>query len=311
MAPPAIDKAIQQAQGLVRAAVLFTQELAFELRTEANEALRTGLGIPKAVTSIASFGCFAVAAAGTASITADFVGKMYGAHECSGCNGWEGVACGTCRGTGRTRRQTVPAVGSSSKSSSSSRSVVVASPPLLVDQSAADTSSPCATCNGSGVMNCTVCNGDAWKNKITFDRILDSPVKAWDTYRMTQPVMPSSEAMQNPSHAAFWLLQRPELEDGREMGDEEKQAVWWDHQWKQRYNVTREAVLKQEPGWQEAYQALVDTDPSFALNDPQLSLAIATAKSAKSSQAAKTRRLPKLDGDVDARLADTDRKSVV
>ncbi|CAI5506598.1 unnamed protein product [Closterium sp. Naga37s-1] len=293
MVPPPIARAVQQVQGVAQAAAQFAQELVFELRTESQEALRTGLGIPRAVTSIASFGCFAVAAAGTAAITTDFVARLYGARECEGCNGWEGVACTTCRGTGHTRRQALPS------SKSSGQSLLVASPHPAVSSSssaAAASVSLCPTCHGSGVMKCSVCNGDAWKNKITFDRVLDSPLKAWDAYRMAKPVMPSPEAMQDPNRAAFWLLQRPAVEEGVEMSERDKEAVWWEHQWKQRYEGMREAVLQKQPGWQQAQQALIEMDPSAALNDPQLDAAVRT-------KPLKARRLPKLEGDAEARVA--------
>ncbi|CAI5511978.1 unnamed protein product [Closterium sp. Naga37s-1] len=291
MVPPPIARAVQQVQGAAQAAAQFAQELVFELRTESQEALRTGLGIPRAVTSIASFGCFAVAAAGTAAITTDFVARLYGARECEGCNGWEGVACTTCRGTGHTRRQALPS------SKSSGQSLLVASPhPAVSSSSSAAAASLCPTCHGSGVMRCSVCHGDAWKHKITFDRVLDSPLKAWDAYRMAKPVMPSPEAMQDPNRAAFWLLQRPAVEEGVEMSERDKEAVWWEHQWKQRYEGMREAVLQKQPGWQQAQQALIEMDPSAALNDPQLDAAVRT-------KPLKARRLPKLEGDAEARVA--------
>ncbi|CAI5514085.1 unnamed protein product, partial [Closterium sp. Naga37s-1] len=300
MVPPPIARAVQQVQGVAQAAAQFAQELVFELRTESQEALRTGLGIPRAVTSIASFGCFvsrpaypipAVAAAGTAAITTDFVARLYGARECEGCNGWEGVACTTCRGTGHTRRQALPS------SKSSGQSLLVASPhPAVSSSSSAAAASLCPTCHGSGVMRCSVCNGDAWKHKITFDRVLDSPLKAWDAYRMAKPVMPSPEAMQDPNRAAFWLLQRPAVEEGVEMSERDKETVWWEHQWKQRYEGMREVVLQKQPGWQQAQQALIEMDPSAALNDSEMDAAIRT-------KPLKARRLPKLEGDAEARMA--------
>ncbi|CAI7837698.1 unnamed protein product, partial [Closterium sp. NIES-54] len=233
----------------------------------------------------------AVAAAGTAAITTDFVARLYGARECEGCNGWEGVACTTCRGTGHTRRQALPS------SKSSGQSLLVASPhPAVSSSSSAATASLCPTCHGSGVMRCSVCNGDAWKHKITFDRVLDSPLKAWDAYRMAKPVMPSPEAMQDPNRAAFWLLQRPAVEEGVEMSERDKETVWWEHQWKQRYEGMREVVLQKQPGWQQAQQALIEMDPSAALNDSEMDAAIRT-------KPLKARRLPKLEGDAEARVA--------
>ncbi|CAI5966608.1 unnamed protein product [Closterium sp. NIES-64] len=204
-----------------------------------------------------------------------------------------------------------PALSSSSSSASASASLcpmchgstgqtlLVASPHPAVSSSssaAAASVSLCPTCHGSGVMKCSVCNGDAWKNKITFDRVLDSPLKAWDAYRMAKPVMPSPEAMQDPNRAAFWLLQRPAVEEGVEMSERDKEAVWWEHQWNQRYEGMREAVLQKQPGWQQAQQALIEMDPSAALNDPQLDAAVRT-------KPLKARRLPKLEGDAEARVA--------
>ncbi|CAI5476031.1 unnamed protein product [Closterium sp. Yama58-4] len=228
-------------------------------------------------------------------------------------------------------------------------------------------------------MKCSVCNGDAWKTRsrltgvqwrrvealdhirpglgclphgrISYptnplllsspplSQVLDSPLKAWDAYRMAKPVMPSPESMQDPNRAAFWLLQRPaledgvemserdkesvvvgargthplsqcknpnraafcccsgqQLEDGVEMSERDKESVWWEHEWKQRYEGMREAVLQKQPGWQQAQQALIEMDPSAALNDPELDAAIRT-------KPPKARRLPKLEGDVEARMA--------
>ncbi|CAI5494141.1 unnamed protein product [Closterium sp. Naga37s-1] len=182
---------------------------------------------------------------------------------------------------------------------STGQTLLVASPHPAVSSSssaAAASVSLCPTCNGSAVMKCSVCNGDAWKHKITFDRVLDSPLKAWDAYRMAKPVMPSPEAMQDPNRAAFWLLQRPAVEEGVEMSERDKEAVWWEHQWNQRYEGMREAVLQKQPGWQQAQQALIEMDPSAALNDPQLDAAVRT-------KPLKARRLPKLEGDAEARVA--------
>ncbi|GJP75673.1 hypothetical protein CLOP_g6095, partial [Closterium sp. NIES-67] len=220
---------------------------------------------------------------------------LYGSRECEGCNGWEGVACTTCRGTGHTRRQALPS------SKSSGQSLLVASPHPAISSSSSSSASAslCPTCHGSGVMCCSVCKGDAWKHKITFDRVLDSPLKAWDAYRMAKPVMPSPESMKDPNRAAFWLLQRPALEEGVEMSEREKESAWWEHEWQQRYEGTRDIVLQKQPGWQQAQQALIAMDPSAALNDPQLDAAIRT----KPPKPLKARRLPKLEGDAEARVA--------
>lgn len=53
-----IGEAVSRAKAVAAAVAEFAKEMALELKIESQEAARTGFGVPKAITSVASFGCF-------------------------------------------------------------------------------------------------------------------------------------------------------------------------------------------------------------------------------------------------------------
>lgn len=265
----------KQVQGRVKLAADFAQGVAYDLKVEADEALRTGLGVPRAATDIASFACYAVAAAGTVSMAGDFIGKVWGTRECDRCNGWEGIACCTCKGHGRVqfavrnsnlRPGEKETVGNVALAVAEGRSDVLHLPVGM-------TYGPfprkeCPTCTGAGVMKCPLCKGNAWKPKISFDKIFDAPWKTWDVYRKSRRVGVEDLTMGDPNLARYWMFVRPELETGIKIPEETKKQMWWDYERSQEYNKVRQLVAKRGPGWEEAQKTLVELQPNRALSDP-------------------------------------------
>eukprot|EP00271_Cylindrocystis_brebissonii_P005031 TRINITY_DN16980_c0_g1_i1.p1 TRINITY_DN16980_c0_g1~~TRINITY_DN16980_c0_g1_i1.p1 ORF type:complete len:438 (-),score=108.83 TRINITY_DN16980_c0_g1_i1:298-1611(-) len=270
---------LQAAFSFVRAEVQATaallQNVAFEVKTETNEFLRTGMGVPRAISSAASFSCFAVAAAGTANLTFDLIGKAYGPRECEGCNGWEGLACQTCKGIGEVQFgvRTPGLRLSEARDPKEAASAVLSGRadlfhlPQDVNLGMALPCKECPTCDGSGVMKCTTCKGDAWKNKISFDKMFDAPWTAWHVYWKQRRVDLAEEAMMDPGFARFMLLRRPEIH-GLKMTEDEKRRIWFEYEKSQQYNRIRQVVAQRAPGWEAAQQSLVELNPRRALSDP-------------------------------------------
>lgn len=248
-------------QSAAQKTAITVQDAAFEISAETRENLRTGFGIPRAVGDAASFSCFAIAAAGTASVTFDLVGKVFGSRDCLGCSGWEAVSCQTCRGTGRVRSATPP----------SGNKILIAAPVLGHPSLAATSSSlPCPTCSGSGVMKCPECKGDSWKPRFTLDKIMDSPRRGWAVHQHCKPVLPSSSMLSSPSAAEFWLFDLPEAESGKTIPAREKGNMWWQYSYSQRYNDAKAIVANRKPGWEAANQTLLEIDAKKAMEEGDL-----------------------------------------
>eukprot|EP00850_Spirogloea_muscicola_P010454 SM000061S19281 [mRNA] locus=s61:551761:555792:+ [translate_table: standard] len=279
---------LKAAAARARGAAEFARDAAFELNvvlgfaiqaTEAQEALRTGLGIPRAVSNIAGLSVAAVAAAGTAAVTFDLVSKFYGPKECQRCSGWEGLCCSTCGGSGEQliairspnlKRGESVTVAAMAAAFAGGRVGIIQLPGSL-DAGLPLPRRTCTACDGTGVMKCPECHGQAFKNKISFDRIFDAPLFGWDAQLRTKPTNTNKAAvLTDPGNARFLLFERPELEGGFTMPEDVKHALWWQYENAAMYDMAREKVVRKEAGWEAAQQMMAELDPDRALQDPAI-----------------------------------------
>ncbi|XP_024515279.1 uncharacterized protein LOC9640114 [Selaginella moellendorffii] len=250
---------------------------AFHFACSAKEFAESGFGVPKLVTDVAGWSVAGCAVAGNACLVLDVMRKFYGKKECNTCNGWEGIRCTSCRGTGKIQYLIVnPGLegGESSTAESAAKSVVDGRAQLRTTSASADVgytlpSKDCTTCSGTGVMKCTECNGNAWRPGFHADKLINSSTKALNAYKkLNVPNEAILESCEDPATAEFFLFTRPELEGGYRMDEDMKKEMWWNYEEWRRNRLAQKAVGNQEPGWESMQQVLVTTDPVETLEDP-------------------------------------------
>ncbi|KAH8966952.1 hypothetical protein BDL97_03G053500 [Sphagnum fallax] len=250
---------------------------ALEFSWDLRDAAHGGFGVPKLISSAASLSVAVVAAAGTAAITLDAAGKVFGKRECNKCNGWEGVRCTMCAGKGSVQYHVsdfgIPegsrTVQSMAAAIAGGQAKVEHLPPSM-NLGLPLPSRECPNCEGTGVMKCAECKGDSWKPKVHFDDVMDVPWKAWDVYRKTEP--PPNEIIQqsmaDPATAAWLMFGKPELENGIQIDDELKKKLWWNYKEGRVYDEVREKVERRETGWEDMQEVLKEVNPDQAMQDP-------------------------------------------
>ncbi|KAJ7562555.1 hypothetical protein O6H91_03G074000 [Diphasiastrum complanatum] len=267
---PAVRKGLQEAAEIV-------QDIAVDLAYDARDAVQSGLGVPKLISSIASLSVAAVAAAGTASLTLNIASKFLVKRDCKTCNGWEGLRCTTCVGTGEVQYHfnkfglqreddvTIESLAQALKDGKAEIGHI----PASFDVGLPLPRKKCPSCDGTGVMKCTDCKGDAWKLKLNCEDVMDVPWKAQKIYgKLDPPYEQVREDLKDPTSAAFWLFGRPELERGIKFDDDVKQKIWWKYKdWRQN-ELLREAIANREPGWEAMQEVLAAENPALAMQDP-------------------------------------------
>ncbi|CAM6118105.1 unnamed protein product [Calypogeia fissa] len=253
------------------------KETAFELEWDARDAAKTGFGVPKLLSSAASLGVATVAAAGAASVAFDFTGKIWGKKECSTCNGWEGMRCRICTGTGKVRYNInestlTEAERSSSQSIAAAALEGRAEIEYIARTNKLDLPFPfidCPECDGSGVMKCITCTGNAWVPKFTIAKTMGAPWLAWDAYRKIKPPDEEpSKVIADPDMAAFQMFRKDELENDIEYSEETKQAAMAKYEDDREYDLVKQHVERRDPGWETLQKVLFLKDPERAANDP-------------------------------------------
>ncbi|BBN05137.1 hypothetical protein MPTK1_3g10630 [Marchantia polymorpha subsp. ruderalis] len=254
------------------------KDAAFDLSWDVRDHAKTGFGVPKLVSSVASLGVATVAAAGVASVGFDLGGKFFGKRECNTCNGWEGLRCTMCRGSGKVRYN----INDSSLADSeraSSRSVAAAAMegradieyiPASIGMSLPYPYRDCPACEATGVMVCSTCEGDSWKPKFNFDNIMNAPWQSWDVYRKMKPptLQGKGEVIRDPAMAAFSMYGRAEAEQGIALDEDVKEKMMYNYQDAREYDYLRERIERREPGWENMQEVLFTKDPERALSDP-------------------------------------------
>ncbi|KAL2634332.1 hypothetical protein R1flu_005811 [Riccia fluitans] len=273
-----MDKWMREASRRGAAVGEALKDAAFDISWSFRDSAKTGFGFPRFLSSMASLGVATVAAAGTASVALDMTGKFFGKRECNTCNGWEGLRCTLCRGSGRVR-YTVNDSSLSEAERANTRSVAAA---VLEDRAEIQyvpasvglelplPYSGCPACDATGVEICSTCEGDSWKPKFNFENLMNAPWQSWDVYRKVkpEPIPGTTEVVADPAVAAFNMYAREEAEKGFTYDEDVKEKMMYKYHNAREYDNIRERVARREPGWEHMQDFLAVKDPERALSDP-------------------------------------------
>lgn len=283
----AAKRALGEAGSLFREAA---HDAAYDLR---DNALR-GFGLPKLVTTAASLSVAGFAAVGTAAITSELISKVYVSRECKTCNGWGGLRCTMCVGTGHVQYSTT-------RLSKTKRASIENLADDLLDGKEEIIHHPaeynagyplpykkCPTCSGTGVSRCQECKGFPFNPRISLDNLMDVPWKTWDVYRKTHPPREDQKIYENvkdPALAAFLLYERDEIEGGFKYDEDVKARLMAAYQRYREYDEIREEVATRRPGWEQLQEALYSIDPERAKRDPVIIQDVSYYKALKQVEA--------------------------
>uniref|UniRef100_A0A2P2KZM1 AtTam37 zinc finger domain-containing protein n=1 Tax=Rhizophora mucronata TaxID=61149 RepID=A0A2P2KZM1_RHIMU len=218
----------------------------------------------------------AVATLGTYDIILELGKKVVCQRDCRTCNGWQALRCTMCRGSGKVQYQVKKCMlrsGEKATAESIAAAITENRAELGHLPSTMDLNMPlplkdCPTCEGTGVMCCSECK-DKLQIRISADDIMEPPWKAYDIMKkMDYPYEHIVDSMRDPSIAAFWLFSLPQIVGGFNYDDDVKQKIWWQYRESMRYDQLRDAVAKQNPGWEHFQEALISIDPVRARADP-------------------------------------------
>ncbi|KAL3693939.1 hypothetical protein R1sor_007590 [Riccia sorocarpa] len=254
------------------------KDAAFEISWGMQDAAKTGFGLPRFMSRTASLGVATVAAAGAASVAFDMTGKFFGKRECNTCNGWEGLRCTLCRGSGRVRYS----VNDSSLPEAERENPKNVAAAALEDRAEIQYVSgslawdlplpfgPCPACDATGVVICSTCEGDSWKPKLNFDNLMNAPWQSWDVQRKVkpEPIPGTTETVADPALAAFNMYAREEVEEGFSYDEDVKDKMMYKYHAAREYDEIRDKIVRREPGWENLQEILAIKDPERALSDP-------------------------------------------
>ncbi|KAH7657699.1 Heat shock protein DnaJ cysteine-rich domain-containing protein [Dioscorea alata] len=248
----------------------------FTLANDLAGSAQRGFGIPELASHLSFSAIFVVATLGTYDIALELGKKVLCQRNCRTCNGWQGLRCTMCKGTGKVHYQ-VKSYSSKSGERATAESVAEAIAenraelvhlPSAIDLSVALPSKECPNCDGSGVMGCPDCKHKL-QVRISADDIMEPPWKAYNVLRrMDYPYENIAHSMRDPKIAAFWLFTYPQILGGFAYDDDVKQKIWWAYKESMRYDQLRDEVAKHEPGWEHLQKALISLDPVRAKDDP-------------------------------------------
>eukprot|EP00249_Psilotum_nudum_P012807 c23999_g1_i1 orf=623-2005(-) len=239
-----------------------------------DNALR-GFGVPRLVSSLASLSVAGVAAVGTVSLSLELLGSLYVKRECLTCNGWEGLRCTRCGGTGKLQYTVSGLIDNGTLSAEvmakaiSDGGTKISYLPPNFDIGLPLPVKECPSCNSTGVMKCIKCKDREWKGKFSLDDVMSVPWKVWNVYQKTEPPPEFTDTdMEDPATAAFWLFARSELKGGFKYDEDVKLNMMQKYEVRRQYDLIRRIVAKRKPGWEELQKALHTIDPSRAMQDP-------------------------------------------
>lgn len=265
----AAKKTLSDAGAVLREAA---HDASYDLR---DNALR-GFGLPKLVTSAASLTVAGCAAIGTLAITCEFISKIHVRRDCKNCNGFGGLRCTMCSGTGQVQYSTSTLSKAKRSSIETLANDVLEGKEELIDYPPgynAGYSLPCRscpTCNGTGVSTCPLCKGYLAQPQLSFENLMDVPWKTWNAHRRTHPPQNSrlAQSVKDPDLAAFLLFERDEMESGVKYDEDTKARLMASYQRDLAYEEIREEVAMRQPGWEQLQEALYTLDPERAKKDP-------------------------------------------
>ncbi|KAH7657698.1 Heat shock protein DnaJ cysteine-rich domain-containing protein [Dioscorea alata] len=236
----------------------------FTLANDLAGSAQRGFGIPELASHLSFSAIFVVATLGTYDIALELGKKVLCQRNCRTCNGWQGLRCTMCKGTGKVHYQ-VKSYSSKSGERATAESVAEAIAenraelvhlPSAIDLSVALPSKECPNCDGSGVMGCPDCKHKL-QVRISADDIMEPPWKAYNVLRrMDYPYENIAHSMRDPKIAAFWLFTYPQILGGFAYDDDVKQKIWWAYKESMRYDQLRDEVAKHEPGWEHLQKEL-------------------------------------------------------
>ncbi|KAH7314761.1 hypothetical protein KP509_21G019200 [Ceratopteris richardii] len=248
-------------------------DAAYDLR---DNALR-GFGLPRLLTSAASFSVAGCAAIGTLAITCEMISKMHVRRDCRNCNGFGGLRCTACLGKGHVQYSS-NAVSKTKKSSISNlaNDILEGKEEVINYPPGYNAGYPlpyreCPTCSGTGVAICQMCNGYPLQQPhLSFDNLMDVPWKTWNAHRRTHPpqIRRLSENIKDPDLAAFLLFEKDEIERGVKYDEDTKAQLMASYLRDVEYDDVRKLVADRQPGWEQLQEALQILDPERAKTDP-------------------------------------------
>eukprot|EP00250_Pteridium_aquilinum_P003673 c13983_g1_i1 orf=862-2196(-) len=271
-----MDKFLGAAKKTLSDAGAVFREAAHDATYDFRDNALRGFGLPRLLTSAASLSVAGCAAVGTLAVTCELISKVHVRRDCKNCNGFGGLKCTMCLGTGEVQYST------STLSRTKRGSIENLANDLLEGKEEVVNHPPgynagyplpyrkCPTCSGTGVSTCQLCKGYLSQPQLSFENLMDVPLKTWNAHRKTLPPQNSrlSEVVKDPALAALLLFERHEIEDGINYDEDAKARLMAAYQRDLEYDEVRAEVATRQPGWEQLQEALHSIDPERAKRDP-------------------------------------------